>query len=141
MGETGIAGEVLDQSCAVAFPKAVQRQHRHMRRPAPGVLGFGAEGNDKQDVQPGDPIKYQIEQLARARVDPMCIFKYHQYRPAAREGFKLMEQCLQQLLTFALGLKLRLAAELGNDSSSANNSISSSPRAPDASNPRSFPSF
>jgi hypothetical protein len=40
----------------------------------------------KQDVQPGYPIKYQIEQLARARVDPMRVFKYHQYRPAARRA-------------------------------------------------------
>ena len=63
VGET-IAGEALDQSYAVAFPKAVQRQGRHMRLPTPGVLEFGAESNDKKDVQPGDPIKYQIEQLA-----------------------------------------------------------------------------
>jgi class 3 adenylate cyclase len=39
------------------------------------------------------------------------------------------------------GLRVRSAAELGNDRSSASNSVSSSPRAPGASNCRSLPSF
>jgi hypothetical protein len=80
-----------------------------MRLPAPGVLEFGTEGNDKQDAQPGNPIKYQIEQLVRARVDPMRVFKYHRYRSAAREGFKLMEQCLEQLPTFTLGAQIEIS--------------------------------
>ena len=39
----------------------------------------------------------------------MRVFKYHQYRPAAREGFKLMEQCLEHLPTFALGAQIEIS--------------------------------
>jgi hypothetical protein len=60
LGETGIASEALDQRRAIAFPKAVQRQDRHLWLSAPGVLEFGPEGDDEQDMQPRDPIKYQI---------------------------------------------------------------------------------
>jgi hypothetical protein len=39
----------------------------------------------------------------------MRVFKYHQDRPGAREGFKLMEECLEQLLTFALGAQIEIS--------------------------------
>jgi hypothetical protein len=39
------------------------------------------------------------------------------------------------------GLRFRSAAELGNDSSSLSNAISSPPRMPDASNARNLPSL
>jgi hypothetical protein len=68
-----------------------------MRLPASGVLEFGAK---------------------------VTVFKYHQYRPAAREGFKLIKQCLEQLPTFALGAQIKISGGIGNDSSSPNNSIS-----------------
>ena len=51
-GKAGIAGEPLDQRRAVAPAEPVQRQHRHMRLAAPGVLELGAEGDDQQDRQP-----------------------------------------------------------------------------------------
>jgi len=45
--ETGIAGELLDQRRPVAPAEPVQRQHRHMRLTAPGVLKLRPEGDDK----------------------------------------------------------------------------------------------
>ena len=72
----------------------------------------------------------------------MRVFEYHQNRPAARQGFELMQQRLEQHLALALRAEVEVgSAELGNDSSSARSSISSSPRAPGASNSRSLPSF
>ena len=87
-GETGIAGEPLDQRRAVAPAEPVQRQRRHMRLAAPGVLKLGAEGDDEQDRQPRYPIERQVEQFARGRVDPMRVLENHQDRPAAAPGLR-----------------------------------------------------
>ena len=49
VGEAGVAGKPLDQRGAVPSAEPVQRQHRHMRLSAPGVLKLGSERNDEQD--------------------------------------------------------------------------------------------
>ena len=108
LGETGIAGEPLDQRRAVMAAEPVQRKHRHMRLAAPGVLELGAEGDDEQDGQPRYPIERQVEQLARGRVDPMRVLEDHQNRPAPRQSFELMQQCLEQHLALALRAEVEL---------------------------------
>jgi len=39
----------------------------------------------------------------------MRVFKYHQYGPAPREGFELMDQCFEQLLTLALRAQIEIS--------------------------------
>ena len=107
-GEAGIAGEPLDQRRAVVPAEPVQRQRRHMRLTAPGVLELGAEGDDEQDRQPRDPIERQVEQFARGRVDPMRVLEHHQDRPAPRQGFELMQQRFEQHLALALRAEVEL---------------------------------
>ena len=107
-GEAGIAGKPLDQRRAVAPAEPVQRQHRHMRLAAPGVLELGTEGDDEQDGQPRYPIERQVEQLARGRVDPMRVLEHHQDGPAPRQGFELMQQRFEQHLALALRAEVEI---------------------------------
>jgi len=48
-GETGIAGELLDQRGTVMLVEPVQRLCGYMRLPGPAVLKLGAKGNDDKD--------------------------------------------------------------------------------------------
>ena len=90
-----LPAEPLDQRRAVAPAEPVQRQHRHMRLAAPGVLELGAESDDEQDRHPRHPIDRQVEQLARGRVDPMRVLENHQNRPAAAPRLRADAAALQ----------------------------------------------
>ncbi len=101
-GERGIAGQLLHQRLAVAFAEPIERQTRDVGAAAPGRLKFGAKGDRQQHRQMPHPVDGQIQQFARGRVDPVGVLEHHQHRPAPRLGFELVEQCLEQLLAFAL---------------------------------------
>jgi hypothetical protein len=63
-GETGIACEPVDQRSAIVHSESMQRQDRHMRLIAPGVLKFRAESDYEQDRQPRQPLNREVKQLA-----------------------------------------------------------------------------
>ena len=106
--EAGIAGEPLDQRCAIARAEPVQRHRGHIWLTLPDVLELGTESDDDQNRQLRSLVEGQIEQLSRGRVDPMYVFENEQNRPAPCQCFKLVQLCLEQHLTFALRAKIQV---------------------------------
>ena len=53
-----------------------------------------------------------VEQLARGRIDPMRVLKYHQNRPVSRQGFELMQQRFEQLLALALRAQIEVGGRV-----------------------------
>src|SRR6202030_1459981 len=92
----------LDDRGPVAPVEPVQSQRRDLRQPAPRRLEFRAEGQDQQHRQARRPLDRQIEQFARAGIDPVQVLDHHQHWLLAGEGLELMEQRREQLLALAL---------------------------------------
>jgi hypothetical protein len=68
------------RSTIAAPVEPVQRQRRDLRQPAPRRLEFRTESQDQQHRQARYPFDGQIEQLARAGIDPVQILDHHQHR-------------------------------------------------------------
>ena len=62
-----------DQCRAFTTVEPIEHMHRDMRLPDPGRLKLGAEGDDQQHWHARHPLDEQVEQLARAGVDPVHI--------------------------------------------------------------------
>jgi hypothetical protein len=90
------------RSTIAAPVEPAQDQCRNLRQPVPRRLEFRAEGQDEQYRQVRCVLDDQIEQFARAGIDPVQILDHHQHRPLAGERFELMEQCGKQLFALAL---------------------------------------
>jgi hypothetical protein len=69
-------------------------QHGNLRLADPGRLELGAERHDQQHRQAAHSLDGEIEQLARGRVDPMCVLENHYRRLLARQTFELPDQRL-----------------------------------------------
>ena len=62
----------------------------------------------QQHRQPPHPVDGQIQQLARGWTDPVGVLEDHQHRAAARLGFELVEQRLEQFLPLALRAEIEV---------------------------------
>jgi len=74
------------------------------------MLELGREANKKKDGKPRNPIKGQVEELVRGRVDPVRVFENHQNRTALRQRLELVELSREQHFAFAL----RAEVEVGD---------------------------
>jgi hypothetical protein len=100
-------GDLLDQIGPVAPVQAIESQHRHLRLAGPGWLKLGAERHDQQHRQTADPVDGEVEQLARGRVEPMCVLEDHYQRLLARQALELSDQRLQCPFLLALRTEVR----------------------------------
>src|SRR6516162_4866435 len=90
----------------------VQRHGSYVRLTAPRVLELRTEGDDEQDRQLQHSSKYQIEELARSRVDPVRVLEHDQDGLATGHGFKLMKQRCEQHLSLALRAEIEIGCRV-----------------------------
>ena len=73
-----------------------------MRPVRPGCIELWAASDQQEDSQPVRPSDNQVEELARARVDPVHILEDHQDRLTAREALDPAQQNREGLLALAM---------------------------------------
>ena len=73
-----------------------------MRLAAPDLLKLRPEGGHEQHGQTCHPIERQVEEFARARIDPMRILEHHQYGPALGQSIESMQQRVEHQLSLSL---------------------------------------
>ena len=92
LGQSGPVRDPPHERRRLAPAEAVEHQGRHVRPAGPGRREVGAEGDQQQDRQTGRALDREVEQLARARVDPVHVLEDHQRRPARRLRLELAQQ-------------------------------------------------
>ena len=110
------AGDPPHERRGLPRAEAVERQGRHVRPAGPGRLELRAEGDQQQDPQPSRALDREVEQLARARVDPVHVLEDHQHRVAVRQPLDLAQQRLEGPLPLELrGERRRGVAVAGRE--------------------------
>src|SRR3954454_22316394 len=71
-----------------------------MRLSAPGVGELGSEGGKDQDRELLEVFDRQVEQFARARIDPMQVLENHDDRPLPGEAREVPQEGLESPLLF-----------------------------------------
>jgi hypothetical protein len=73
-----------------------------VRLAGPGRLELRTEGDQEQDRQPGHALDREVEQLARARVDPVNVLEDHQHGLATCQARETVQERLEGPLPLAL---------------------------------------